>query len=489
MKRSTALIFSFIVFATACTKIKTTDIGSGLIPPVDGVLTKDTIIDVTAKNADTESVRVGLGEDHVLGYLNDPLFGKTYAKINLQLTPAFFPYSFEVHKDSLHLDSVVLVLGYDASARGGGVYGDSTQDIALRAYELQLNQEFKPDSVYLNTVDFATSGEVTENNTAKIVDVRKLKDSVYYFQDSGINQIRIRLNLSIGQKFLNFDSTNAYRSDSAFRVAFKGFQIAPDSGVGNSLLKINLLDANTKLALYYKYDRRDSAGKQTAAVKYFTVKSNLTTAHSNYIHRDYSGSQADSYFKTPNAKDSLLFIQTGPGIYANIKIDDGISSFPNVIVHRAELIVDQVPDQTFLSDQTFPPGYLFLSGYSEDSSRRFALYPDVQFSSNSGSNYSTFGSIPFKQVDNSNGGSYYTYHFNITRYIQNLLTHQTKNYPLVLYGAYNQYLYQAENSTFTAPISYPDPLNTVASGRVRVAGGSINNPHKMRLHIIYSLVQ
>lgn len=483
MKRSIALIFSFIVFITACTKIKTTEIGSGLIPPVDGVLTKDTIIDVTAKNGGIDSVRVGLAEDHVIGYVNDPLFGKTYAKINLQLTPAFFPYSFEVHKDSLHLDSVVLVLDYD------GVWGDTTQNIALRAYELQLNQEFKPDTIYLNTVDFATSSEVTENNTAKLVDVRRLKDSVYYFQDSGVNQIRIRLNSSLGQKFLNFDSTNAYKSDSTFRLAFKGLQVAADAGIGNALLKINLLDPNTKLALYYKYDRRDSAGKQTAAVKYFTAKSDFSTAHSNYIKRDYSGSQAENYFPSPHAKDSLLFIQTGPGIYSSVKIDDGINSFPNVIVHRAELIVDQVPDQTSSFDELFTPPYLFLSGYSLDSSRRFALYPDVQFSSSSGSNFSTFGSIPFKQVDNSNGGSYYTYRFNITRYIQNIFTHQTQNYPLVLFGAYNQYLYMTENTTSTGPISYPDPLNPVACGRVRVAGGSINNPHKMRLHIIYSLVQ
>lgn len=485
MKSRIGLIFSFIILLlSACTKIKTTDIGSGLIPPVDGVLTKDTIIDVTTKNAGFDSTRVGISEDHVVGYLNDPLFGKTYAKINFQASPSFFPYSFEVRKDSLHLDSVVLVLGYD------GAWGDTNQNLSLHAYEIASNQEFRNDTVYLNTNDFATSAELTENNAAKIVDIKRLKDSGYYFQDSGINQIRLRLNPSFGQRLLNtYDSTNAYLSDSAFKLAFKGFQIAADPGVGNALLKINLLSADTKLALYYKYDRRDSVGKQTAAVKYFTVKSITTanaSAHSNYIKRDYSGTQVENYYPSPHTNDSLLFLQTGPGIYASVNIDSGISSFPNVIVHRAELIVDQVPDQLYSSDNTFSPPYLFLAGYREDSARRFALYPDVQFASGS-SNYGDFGSIPFLQTDN--GSNYNTYRFNITRYIQNIFSHQTQNFPLVLFAAYNQYVYLAENSGLVSSISYPDPLNAAACGRVRVAGGSIASPHKMRLHIIYSLAQ
>lgn len=481
MKRLQGLVFiSIIVLISACTKIKTTDIGSGLIPPVDGVLTKDTIIDVTAKNAGIDSIRVLIDEDHVMGYMNDPLFGKTTAKINFQVRPSFFPYSFEVRKDSLHLDSVVLVLAYD------GVYGDSTLPLSLRAYEIANDEEFRNDTVYLNTKDFELAGEITENHIPKTVDVRKLQDSVYYFQDSGINQIRLRLSPALGQRLLNYDSTNAYLSDSTLKNYFRGIQVAADAGIGNALLKINILDANTKLALYYRYDMPDSAGKQRAAVRYFTVNS-TTSAHSNYIKRDYSGAQIASYFPSSNAKDSLLFLQTGPGVFANVNIDTTLNNFPNVIVHRAELIVDQIPDLTYLSDKTFPVPDLFLAGYSPDSLRRFALYPDVQLTS-TGANYAEFGSIPVLQTDNATNTTYYSYHFDISRYIQNIVTKQGQNYPLVLFAPYNQYINPVVNTRLYLPIS-ATPLNAAACGRIRVAGGSINNPHKMRLHIIYSLVQ
>ena len=39
------LLFSLIAFTfiVSCTKISTTEIGTGLIPPIDGIITKDTI--------------------------------------------------------------------------------------------------------------------------------------------------------------------------------------------------------------------------------------------------------------------------------------------------------------------------------------------------------------------------------------------------------------------------------------------------------------
>ena len=38
-------------------------------------------------------------------------------------------------------------------------------------------------------------------------------------------------------------------------LLFKGYQIVPEA-TGNALLRINLLDTNTKLAIYFKYTER-----------------------------------------------------------------------------------------------------------------------------------------------------------------------------------------------------------------------------------------
>ncbi len=45
------LVFSLsLTVFFACTKITDTNIGSGLLPPVDGVITKDTVLEIQTKN-------------------------------------------------------------------------------------------------------------------------------------------------------------------------------------------------------------------------------------------------------------------------------------------------------------------------------------------------------------------------------------------------------------------------------------------------------
>ena len=103
-----------------------------------------------------------------------------------------------------------------------------------------------------------------------------LDDSIHVFQDSGINMIRIKLNDAFGKKLLlDYDSSDVYKNDSTFHNAFKGLQVYAE-GANNALLRIGLTDANTKLALYYRYHPEDSASTVVkSAVKYFIVNQNL----------------------------------------------------------------------------------------------------------------------------------------------------------------------------------------------------------------------
>jgi hypothetical protein len=80
-----AFFCSLILLFAACTKITSTTIGTDLIPAVDGVITKDTTITVYAKNAGVDTITPTLSQNHVVGYINDPLFGTTNAHINLQV--------------------------------------------------------------------------------------------------------------------------------------------------------------------------------------------------------------------------------------------------------------------------------------------------------------------------------------------------------------------------------------------------------------------
>ena len=82
-------IFSIglIGFFSACTRISSTDIGGGLIPDIDGVTTKDTLLDViTDSFGETDTARIYKQDLHVLGAItNDPLFGRTTAALNFEL--------------------------------------------------------------------------------------------------------------------------------------------------------------------------------------------------------------------------------------------------------------------------------------------------------------------------------------------------------------------------------------------------------------------
>jgi hypothetical protein len=449
-------------------------------------------LDVTTKNAKDTIVKVGIGTPMALGYVNDPLFGKTKASINVELKPSSFPVTFPVGKDSLFIDSVVLVVGYT------GAWGDTISHLGLRVFEVQNTDQaadlLRADTAYATNYYLQKGRELTENYVPADVDITKLNDvdSLYRYNDIISNQVRIRLNKSYGDELLkNYDTSanGAYHSDSLFQRFFKGYQIVPETA-GNALLRMNLLDTNTQLAIYYRYTYRDSANnKQDTTVRYFGTN-NYSCGSSNYVTRDRSGTAIPSYIPTNgNVNDSLLFIDANPGIYTKIAIDS-LATLSNRIIHRAELVMEQVPGDP-VSDALFTSPNLFLTPYSSDSMRRFALPHDVVISSGTVANQLLYGCVPNKKIDPVTQQTISFYTFDISLYVQGIITRHEKSYPLILYAPSNDYIYPTETSiyqVYTGTVSSAGtyvPLNAPAIGRVRLGGGNSVN-HKMRLHIVYS---
>jgi hypothetical protein len=72
------------------------------------------------------------------------------------------------------------------------------------------------------------------------------------------------------------------------------------------------------------------------------------------------------------------------------------------------------------------------------------------------------------------------YNFNITRYVQQIVTNHTPNYSLRLFAP-SEFTYSQYSSGFI-PFG-----NRLAEGRIKVGGG--NNPnYKMRLRLVYSKI-
>lgn len=471
------LILSFVVFG--CTKIVTTDIGGELIPAVDGVNTKEMYLDVITKNATDTFTRVSTAATHSLGYTDDPLFGKTTASVYMQMKPSF-PFTFPVSPDSLMLDSVVLVLKYNGS------YGDSNQLLSLKVFEIPIDgpgEFLRADSVYPTNSFIPAGNEITYNHSGKGVNLKLLNDTT---------PLRIRLDDSYGLKLM--DTLKAYKTDSLFNLDFfnKGLQIVPQN-LGNALVKVSLIDTTTKLAIYYRYKRRDSIGKMDTTMRYFSCN-DLNCASVNYIKRDRSGSQAATYLASADTSQNLIFIDANPGIYATVKIP-GLSqdSLSNRVIHRAELVMEQVPNPGFAYENYFLPPNLFLTPFSKDSMSRFLLPYDVTYTSSSNNYYvvnnqKLFGCYPFQKKDSIGGGTIYAYSFNISRYVQGIITRGDKPYDLILFAPFNDFVSITETNKFPVFTGTTlSALNAPAIGRVRLGGGN-NEQYRMRLHIVYSEV-
>jgi len=413
------------------------------------------------------------------------LFGKTVAQTYLELKPTSYRFSFP-DGTSLIADSAVLILSYR------GVYGDTTLNQNWEVRE--LTDSLDKDSAYPVNKEFPTGNILGSKN----VDIKTFNDSVNYGLENAVNQIRISLDPAIANRFMKqYDSTdgNAYQSDSLFRTFFKGFAVSPSAGSpGNALIRINLLDSNTKLALFYNYKIPDSANR-TAAVSYFRFSTGSpgvpVSGSANHIKRDYNGSGLQTNLANAGTNDSVLFMQTSPGTFATLKIP-GLSGLQNSIIHRAELIAYEAPAVSSPNLVLTPPRFLLLSSY--DSSKRVKInVPNDFVYTSSAANISTFGgyllqrSIPGYSTINS-------YVFNLSRYVQGIVTRKDTSLTLRLSAPVNDSLiytgpYPVTSSTSTYYISTSN-ANNAANGRVLLGGGGMNkdNPIRMRLRIIYSKI-
>ena len=476
--------FSLLLIISSCKKInEATDLGDEIIPGVDGVNTFDTTFHVetydTIFDPLKDSIRVLRNYDHILGnIISDPFFGKTNAKIFLELKPAFYKWNFSgvYKKDSLYIDSVVMVLGWN------GNYGDTMAQQRVRVWEMDQSNDFRIDTfLTLRQQYFTYSGSPLGT---KDFFPYQLKDSLYSFQDTTAGQLRIRLNNSFGQRLLDYDTTNAYASDSAFKTYFKGFAIDADPSIGNALMAFGLVNnPKTKLAIYYRYTK---GGQDDTTVSYFLFKEPSidftgASAEHNFIERfGFAGTPLAAASSTPGQDDMVYLINT-PGSYTTVKVP-GLRNLSNRVINRAELIVEQVFDP---SDRTFTlPDALMLDVYdSTIGNYKFTPY-DFTVNRTNGLPEPSYGMYGRNTADGA-GNPIRVWKFNVTRYVQNTLTKREPVHDFRLFTAFGVVQRLDVGGGFTF---YSAPINSqFAFGRVRVGGGN-HATQRMRLRIIYTKI-
>jgi hypothetical protein len=488
----------------ACTKFDTTTIGDGLIPAVDNISTfADTLPLQALQIEGSDSTLVNINSDQVFGTIsNDPIFGTTQAALYLQPKPASFPFSFTNATDTLaaggvSLDSVVLCIAYK------GYWGDKNnlQNINVRCI---TDNTFSDSSQITRRTNYKPTVSNTIYGTAQ-ANIDRFADTTRLIytdrRDSVWNVIRIKLNNSFAQGYLNADTaaSNPLTNDSLFRRVYHGLELSTQ--FGSALYYVNLNTANTRLEIHYKKNKvrgiventavywpivvADVFDGQTVAVK--------RSANANFIARNKVG------FPASNPNNNEMYIQSTSGSYIEFKAPT-LSMLNNRIVHRAEVILEQVPTAGTLDDIYTAPNFLYLD--TRDSTMAanwrpvyFDLNPNNLYNPDIGCsffpqeiNYDYYGGNKRFKTDAFGNGIVY-YNFNITRHVQQIVTRRTFNYTFRVYAptllSYPQYLCSTTGGSFNYP-DFPFP-NSPALGRVKIGGP--NNPnYRFKLRIIYSKI-
>lgn len=486
---TTLLLFSFFIWG--CSKIDITDIGSDLLPAVDNVNTFDTLLTINTTQGifTQDSTLVFNTDDHVLGKINnDPLFGTTKADVYAQFKPTFYPYYYGNKGDTIvGYDSVVLCLSYK------GFWGDSLLPVQLQVKEIPnfTNNNGLWDSLYQSkNINYAPATSTIIGNAT--VNIANLGKYVKYAngKDSVKNQIRIKLSNAFANTMFTRDtnvlSNNSFRSDSAFRSFNNGIAIIAN-GFGNSLLYTNLTDTSSKLEVHFRRKNGGQVDTTFSSLKINTTfggSANAPSATSNNVIRNRTG------FPVSSPAIDEIYLQSTPGTFVNLNIP-ALSTISNRVIHRAEIIIEQIPDPS--SQILTVPNFLYIdlkdTGLTDKwKPLYYDLNPNVPYDPdfkrntyypNGGIDLIYHGGYARNKTDVF-GNQVKYYNFNITRYVQEIVTKHTTNYTLRLQAPYK--LVYPQYTLDNIPFS-----NRLAQGRVKVGGGN-NTNYKMRLRLVYSKI-
>jgi hypothetical protein len=371
-----------------------------------------------------------------------------------------------------------------------GFYGDSTKPVTINVRRLSANTPLQPDTSYASNYpevyNFQTDASMANPYT---LDFTHVRDSVKNRFEAATNQIRIPLNKTFADLFLKvYDSNTAYKTDTALRQYFPGFALTTNAASNNNVLVVlNLLDTNTKLGLYYTTNSTSTAtpGVRDTVVDYFKF-SMYHNGDANFIKRNRTGSESANHFG--NANDSLIYVQTSPGTLVKIKVP-GLKNFANKVIHRAELIAEQVPstNANSLESKWYAPSYLFLGAYDSATKLIRNVPNDYQGTANA-TQFARFGGrLVYKSIQGYDNVA--TYNFDLSRYMQGVVSRKDSVFDLRLISPVN------DSIKYVPPYPYNlasgidyisrDVANQPAIGRVRLGGGS-HSKFRMRLHVYYS---
>ena len=482
-------LIAFLGLAS-CTKIEQTTLGGDLIPVVDNINTFEMFLPVASYNVISgDSTRIAQNADHMAGGIyNDPFFGNSKATLFFQVKP--FAYPFKFTDSTKFFDSAVLVVKYV------NYYGDSTLPIQFNLYETA-------DTIALDTSispTYTLQPNIAINRSrlwgSKSISAVQYKDSIEIKRDDSTyrkvnRELRIPLNRALAESIFFGDSATVFGNDSIFSRALKGFALEPQGSP--QAFHYFTLTSGTQLQFYY---RAKKGNVQDTLETNFGVT--FRCGHAVKFDRDRTGGEINNFLSQTNPDGvTQLYIQSAPGTYASLRIP-GIDTVANKIIHRASIRVVELDPPSGAFSHLFAPAALYLDAEQKTQPGVFRGIPyDL-------SPFSGYFCYPAAGVDFSYFGGpgdpltiagqrHLQYDFNITRYLQGVITRKEPTFNFRLHAPYTMFYRDCSNSNngFLPQIFPFQSGNTFivppGSGRIKVAGGNHPNPRmRMQLRIIYS---
>jgi len=402
-----------------------------------------------------------------LGYMTDPVFGKTEAGLAMTVYPVSTSYDFGT---TPVLDSAVLVLKFDESSTATKFYGDTTNSkYSIDVFQLTNKVEnYKSSDVQAinNTVLGNFTGKIAPNTKAKVFDIVTGKPDTLKTVPA---QIRIPLNTAFIQSNILNLGTAGTATNAKFIEAFKGLYAkvnkTSSTGVGG-IGFFNFTGTDSYLQLVWK-KTNSSSGKDTATVNFplgvINSNSKIIGIAANIKH-DYTGTPVETQISAPAASYDVTYLQGLAGVKTKLTFPQLLnftSTYGKVIVNKAELVVElggSAPAYPFNAAQR-------LSLYRWDIAHQPGSIPDYTTFTGSTGGDALFGGY-FDALKNR-------YIFTVTSYVQGIIDKTIEDY-----------------GTFLAPTSYTDfqVIPTATSAERVIIGASSSTTNKLKLNIYYTKI-
>lgn len=363
------------------------EIGLGIIPGSDKILLFTDTIDVDCFTVRDDNISTDERTLSPLGSYFDPIFG---------FSKASFVCQARISSNNVNFDTVQVINSLKLHLKYSSFYGDFAASQTVKVY--RLKKDIYIDSLYYSEFSLLPSEY-------------ELLSSVPIAFNSEDSIMTIELPLSLAESFINADPSH-FVDNTTFLDFFKGFYVTTDNvAAGGCIFSINLVDADSKMALYYN----------DTSVYNFNI--NSKSAIINMFEHDYSTAlpEIQEALNDTTVLSDYCYVQSMGGLKTKISFPDLFSVFDstNIVINKAQL---KITIKTGTGEDLYtPPPKMTLVAILENGKYDFITDYKV--------NYDHFGG--------SLGSGEYTYSFNIPFHIQELVN-GNEDYGIYLFAVDNR---------------------------------------------------